>query len=61
MIQLTKDKKSDNYIITKTDSEGFHRELTLSYREMCRLTELIFIQMRNHEDEHCTAPLQTHI
>lgn len=58
MIQLTKDKKSNNYIITKTDSEGLYRELTLSYREMCRLTDLIFIQIRNHEDKHCAAPLQ---
>lgn len=51
MIQLTKDKKSDNYIVTRADKEGYHRELTLSYREMCRLTELIFIQIRNHEDK----------
>lgn len=30
MIELTKDKKSDSFIITTTDNEGFHRQLTVS-------------------------------
>lgn len=35
MIEIVKDIKSDdNYIITKTDSEGFHKQLNVSSREM---------------------------
>lgn len=42
MISLSKDRKSPMWIITTTDSEGFHRQLNVSYREMeclCRLWE----------------------
>ena len=27
MIEITKDKKSPTWIITKTDNEGFHRQM----------------------------------
>lgn len=35
MIEIVKDVKSDdNYIITKTDSEGFHKQFNVSSGEM---------------------------
>jgi hypothetical protein len=41
MIEIVKDMKSDdNYIITKTDSEGFHKQLNVSSKEM----EVIIVQ-----------------
>lgn len=38
MIEIKKDKKSaDSYIVTKTDSEGFHHQLSLTREEMLML------------------------
>lgn len=42
MIELQKDKKSEgSYIVTKTDSEGFHHQLSLTRDELLRLNALI--------------------
>lgn len=41
MIDVTKDKKSGCYILTQTDSEGFHRQLTLTESEIETLRGLI--------------------
>lgn len=42
MVELHKDKKSsDSYIVTKTDSEGFHHQLSLTKDELLRLNALI--------------------
>lgn len=38
MIDITKDKKSKTYVITKTDNEGFHHQLHLTFVELSELT-----------------------
>ena len=40
MIKLTKDRKSPTYIITKTDKEGYHRQMNVSEEEMVELVRL---------------------
>lgn len=40
MIELTKDKKAPVYIITRTDNEGFHRQLNVSHTELRELYDL---------------------
>ena len=42
MIEIAKDKKSDSYIITTTDSEGFHRQLTVAKDDAYELYSLLF-------------------
>ena len=37
MIGLEKDRKSDIWVITRTDAEGFHRQLTLTRDELLEL------------------------
>ena len=37
MVELKKDKKSDMWIITSIDSEGFHRQLPISHDDMTDL------------------------
>jgi hypothetical protein len=37
MIEITKDKKSPTYIITKTDSEGFHHQINVTPEEVLDL------------------------
>lgn len=45
MVEITKDKKSPVYIITKTDKEGFHHQLHLTVEEMTELIEaLIYLR-----------------
>ena len=34
MVQVEKDKKSNTWIITRTDNEGFHRQLNLTDDEV---------------------------
>lgn len=42
MIALEKDKKSEgSYTVTKTDSEGFHHQISLTKDELLRLNSLI--------------------
>ena len=42
MIEIKKDKKSvDSYTVTKTDSEGFHHQISLTRDELLRLNSLI--------------------
>ena len=40
MIELNKDKKSPTWILTKTDSEGYHRQLNLTKEELDNLVML---------------------
>ena len=40
MVELTKDNKSDMWIITRTDSEGYHHPLAISNDEMRVLVSL---------------------
>lgn len=36
-VELNKDGKSGMWIVTRTDSEGFHRQLTLTRDELLEL------------------------
>ncbi len=47
MIELTKDKKAPVYIITRTDSEGFHHQLNVSRAEMRELYDLIKLALES--------------
>lgn len=38
MIDISKDKKSPTWIITKTDKEGFHSQLHVTKLELIELT-----------------------
>lgn len=40
MVELKKDKKSDMWIITRIDSEGYHHQLPISNEEMRVLVSL---------------------
>lgn len=40
MINLTKDNKSPTYIITKTDKEGYSKQLNVTEEEMVELVRL---------------------
>lgn len=37
MVAVDRDKKSKCWVVTRTDSEGFHRQLTLTKSEMYEL------------------------
>lgn len=39
MIDLEKDRKSGTWIITKTDKEGFHRQLNVTTDDMKELLQ----------------------
>lgn len=41
MVTLTKDRKGDTWIITRTDAEGYHRQLNLTRDELLHLMNLI--------------------
>lgn len=41
MIDVQKDKKSPTWILTKTDKEGFHKQLHLDFDEMLELNSQI--------------------
>ena len=41
MIEVSKDKKSTNLIITTTDNEGFHRQLTVTKDDAYELYSLL--------------------
>ena len=41
MVELTRDRKARNlWLITVTDSEGFHRQLPISFDDMRELVRL---------------------
>jgi hypothetical protein len=42
MIEVTFDKKSPTLIITRTDSEGFHRQLQITKEESYELYSLLY-------------------
>lgn len=37
MVELSRDKKSDTWLITTIDSEGFHRQLNITDVDMSQL------------------------
>ena len=41
MVTLTKDSKGKTYIITVTDTEGFHRQMNLTRDDLLHLMNLI--------------------
>ena len=41
MVTLTKDSKGDTWIITRTDAEGYHRQLNLTSDDLLHLMNLI--------------------
>lgn len=41
MIEITKDKKSSTWILTKTDSEGYHRQMNLTDSEIEQITIIL--------------------
>lgn len=41
MITIDKDKKSQTWIITKTDKEGFHSQINVTEEEIHELGELL--------------------
>ena len=41
MVTLEKDRKGDTWIITYTDSEGYHRQLNLTREDLLHLMNLI--------------------
>lgn len=43
-IELTKDKKSPTWIITTTDSQGFHRQLNVTREQMDELLRLWLVE-----------------
>jgi hypothetical protein len=38
MVEITKDRKGKTWIVTKTDSEGFHRQINMTKDELDELT-----------------------
>lgn len=40
MIEINKDRKSDTWIITTTDGQGFHRQINVTKEQMDKLVEL---------------------
>ena len=47
MISITKDRKSATYIITKTDGEGYHRQMNVTEEEMEELAAMLKLEIRN--------------
>ena len=41
MVTLTKDRNGDTWIITRTDAEGYHRQLNLTRDDLLHLMALI--------------------
>ena len=50
MVELAKDKKSPTWIITKTDNEGFHRQMNVTKDEMRELATLLAEQLVISDD-----------
>ena len=40
MVELKKDRKSPTWILTKTDNEGFHRQVNLTRDELDSLIDI---------------------
>ena len=47
MISITKDRKSATYIITRTDKEGYHRQMNVSEEEIMELAAMLKLEIRN--------------
>lgn len=50
MIEINKDSKSKTWIITKTDSEGFHHQINVTKEELLQLGENIFRALYQESD-----------
>lgn len=49
MISIKKDSKSDTYILTQTDSEGFHKQMHLTWQELVEIeTFTNHVNLQNH-------------
>ena len=44
-VELTKDRKSDTWIITTTDGQGFHRQLNVTHEQMHTLYTLLLKEL----------------
>lgn len=47
MIDIKKDPKADAFIITQTDSEGFHKQMTMTWEELTKIATYIYIYIEN--------------
>jgi hypothetical protein len=47
VITITQDRKSPTYIITKTDGEGYHRQMNVTEEEMEDLAAMLKLEIRN--------------
>ena len=43
MVEIKKDKKGSTWILTKTDMEGFHRQMNLTEEELVELFDILKI------------------
>lgn len=50
MVELKKDRMSRTWIITKTDIEGFHRQLNATAEELDELVRLWQGQKETHDE-----------
>ena len=41
MISIKKDSKSDTYILTQTDREGFHKQMHLTWKDLVDIETFI--------------------
>ena len=41
MISIARDRKSATYIITKTDGEGYHRQMNVTEEEIMELAAML--------------------
>lgn len=41
MVTIKKDKKGKTWILTTEDTEGYHRQLNLTYKDVVELQELL--------------------
>ena len=55
MIELKKDKKSPTWVVTTTDSEGFHRQLNIQESDLDELVRL----WEKYNANVCTTALLT--
>lgn len=44
-VELTKDRKSDTWIITITDGQGFHRQINVTREQMRSLYTLLLKEL----------------
>lgn len=58
MVELSRDKKSDTWLITTTDSEGFHRQLNITDTDLARLfTKYTITKMEEYLYDNKYSPI----